>query len=120
MLIKEDVEFKDEKTEYRSGRTILVRDLKPREIIDYVANITGMNTEKIHLKNNRLTTQARALSVLLMKNLCNYKCHEIGEVLGNITVGRVSKLSSIGLQLIDEKEDYKYLIRQFIENHKIL
>jgi putative transposase len=116
---EKEVEFTDEKTEYRSGRTILVRDLKPKEIIEYVANITGTNSEKIHIKNNSLSTEAKALSVLLMKNLCNYKCYEIGKVLGNITVGRVSKLCSIGLQLIDEKENYRYLIKHFIDNHKV-
>jgi putative transposase len=118
-LLKDEIEFKDDKTEYKSGRKILVRDLDPKEIIEYVSSITGTNSEKVHLKNSRLTTEAKALSVLLMKNLCNYKCHEIGEVLGNITIGRVSKLCSIGLGMIDEKEDYKYLIRHFISKHKI-
>lgn len=117
LLINEEIEFENDKTEYRSGRKILVRDLNPNEIIEYVAKKTNTNPNKIYVKNSRYTTEAKALTVLLMKNLCNFKCVDICETIGNITVGRVSKLCNIGLQLIDDKLEYRDLISIFIKDH---
>lgn len=119
ILISKEIEFKNEKTEYRSGRKILVRDLNPKEIIEYVAKITNTNSECVHIKNSRNTTEAKALSVLLMKNLCNYRCIDICEIFGNITIGRISKLCSIGLRIIDEREEYRNIISKFIEEYAI-
>lgn len=113
-LINEEIEFTNDKSEYRSGRKILIRDLTPNEIIEFVSNLTNINSDKIHIKNNKSMTEARSLCALLMKNLCNFKCKEICEILGNITIGRVSKLCDIGINIIDENLLYKNVISEFI------
>lgn len=58
--------------------------------------------KKLHTKHCRERVEAKALLVLLMRSLCNLKCSKICRVLGNVTQGRVSRLSSIGIKLLDD------------------
>jgi len=76
-----------------------------------------MNISKIHLymKYSRGLVKAKALVVVLMRSLCNFKSIDISTALGNITQSRVSKLSSIGIELIEIEEDYKNIIEDFIK-----
>jgi hypothetical protein len=114
-LIK-DAEFTDEKTCYKSGRVILVRNFKKEDILDYVSGRTKVHVDKIRVKSSREAVEGKALCVLLMRGLCDYKCKDICEALGSITQSRVSKLCSIGLKLMDD-ERYKTVIRDFIEKY---
>ena len=111
-LIK-DIEFKDEKTEYRSERTILVREIKSEEIIKFIINKMGVSQIKLRSKHSKSVVEAKALLVFMMRSLCNYKCSNICRILGNITQGRVSMLSSIGIRLIDE-EKYSGIVEEFL------
>jgi len=113
--LKQDIEFEDEKTEYNSGRKILVRNFKPEDIIEFIAS--KMNISKIHLymKYSRKLVAAKALTVVLMRSLCNLKSSDISSTLGNITQSRVSKLSSIGIDLIGTDEKYEDIIYDFIK-----
>ena len=113
--ILKEVEFNDEKTLYKSCRKILVRNFIIDDIIQYVSNKTNIDKLNILMKNSKNTLEARALAVLLMRNLCNYKCSDICKVLGNITQGRVSKLCSIGLKIMNDNQLYKNMIIEFIE-----
>ncbi|MGH4138873.1 transposase [Clostridium sp.] len=112
---KDDIEFKDEKTDYRSGRKILIRNFKSNDIIEFIA--LKMNIPKIHfnIKYSRKLVHARALAVVLMRSLCNFKSSDISGVLGNITQSRISKLSSIGIDLIETNEKYENIIAEFIK-----
>ena len=58
---------------------------------------------------------AKALAIVLMKSLCNFTSSDITSVLGNITQARISKLSSIGIDLITEEKKYENIIGDFIE-----
>jgi hypothetical protein len=109
----EDIEFTNEGTEYRSGRTILVRDMKVDEIIKFIINKMGVSKVKLHSKHCKRVVEAKALLVFMMRSLCNFKCSSICMVLGNITQARVSMLSSIGIRLIDE-ERYRGIIEEFM------
>jgi len=113
--LKQDIEFEDEKTEYNSGRKILVRNFKPEDIIEFIAS--KMNISKIHLymKYSRKLVAAKALTVVLMRSLCNLKSSDISSTLGNITQSRVSKLSSIGIDLIGTDKKYEDIIYDFIK-----
>lgn len=116
---KQEIEFEDEVTEYRSGRTILVRNYKPEDIIEFVA--AKMNISKIALcmKGSRKLVHAKALVVVLMRSLCNFKCSTICDILGNITQMRISKLSSIGIELVIQDKNYINLVEEFIKNHRL-
>ena len=93
--LKEEFEFTDEETEYKSKRRIIVRDIKPEDIIEFVASKMNIPKVKIHMKYSRDLVEAKSLIVVLMRSLCNFKSNDICSILGNITQARVSKLSTI-------------------------
>ena len=113
--LKEEYEFNNEKAEYNSERKILVRNFSPQDIIEFIA--TKMNISKFHLnmKYSRKLVGAKALTVVLMRSLCNFKFSDISSILGNITQARVSRLSTIGIELIGAEERYENIIGEFIE-----
>ncbi len=112
----EDFEFLNEKTEYRSERRILVRDIDADEIIRFILSKMGVTDAKLHSKHNRSMVETKALLVFMMRSLCNYKCKDICRILGNITQSRVSMLSSIGIKLIDE-DRYKGVVTEFLNSY---
>jgi len=100
----EDMEFVNAETEYRSERNIIVRDTKPEKIIAYVAGYLKQNKRSIHIKHNPVHTKFRAISCFLMSCFCNITQKEICGIMGNITQSRVSKLSSMGMEIaLNEK-----------------
>ncbi|MBZ9689579.1 transposase [Clostridium estertheticum] len=113
--LKEEFEFKDEKTEYRSGRNILVRDFKPEDVMKFIA--LKMNISEFHFftKYSRKLVGAKALTVVLMRSLCNFKFSDISSALGNITQARVSQLTSIGIELIGTDKKYESITEDFIK-----
>jgi putative transposase len=111
----EDVEFQNEGTEYKSERKVLVRDFSADKIVDYIAAKMNVSKFKLYTKHNREIVEAKALLVLLMRSLCNFKCGDICRVIGNITQGRVSRLGCIGIDLISREEKYKRIVQEFIE-----
>jgi putative transposase len=113
--LKEEIEFEDEKTDYKSERKILIRNFKPENIIEFVASKMNISESQLYIKHSRKLTHARALTVVLMRSLCNFKSSDICSTLGNITQSRVSKLSTIGIELIGTEEQYGNIIADFIK-----
>lgn len=113
-LIKEE-EFENERTEYRSERKVLNRNFKTEDIIRYISEIMNINKFNLYLKYNKNLVNARALLVLLLRNLCNSSCKDICSILGNITQSRVSKLCYIGKDLVVSNDKYKNIISEFIQ-----
>ena len=113
--LKEEFEFKDEKTDYKSGRKILVRNFKSEDILEFIALKMNISKILLNFKCNRKIIAAKALVIVLMKSLCNFRSSDITSVLGNITQARISKLSSIGIDLITEEKKYENIIGDFIE-----
>ncbi len=112
--LKEEFEFKDEKTEYKSGRNILIRNFTSDDVIAFIA--IKLNISKLHLniKYSRKFVSAKALTVILMRSLCNFKFSDISRVLGNISQARLSKLSSLGIELIGNDKEYEGIMEDFI------
>lgn len=115
-FIKSDIEFKNEKSEYRSERVVLVRDHSPEKVIDFVTEYTGIEKRKVHFKNLREATESRALCVLLMRYYCNYTYKDICKVIGNVTLSTVSKLCSIAIGTIYGSKKYSNMIDNFLES----
>jgi len=113
--VKEEIEFENEETEYRSERKLLVRNFKCEDVVGFIASKLSILEIKLHMKYSRELVEAKALIVLLMRSLCNFKCSDICKVLGNISQVRVSELSSIGINLIDRNDKYKGIVKEFIE-----
>ena len=113
--LEQHIEFEDKKTEYRSERRILVRNLKPEDIVEFVAQKMNISKFHIHMKFCRNLVNAKALIVVLMRSLCNFKSSDITSALGNVTQARLSKLSTIGIELIGSDVKYENIIDDFLK-----
>jgi putative transposase len=113
-ITKEETEFEEEKSEYRSERKILVRDFNIDDVVKFVAEKFNIEKSLIYLKYHKETKHIRCILVLLLRNLCNASGKDICNFLGNITSSRVSKLSTLGVRLINDDERYKNVISDFI------
>ncbi|RXI38807.1 transposase [Clostridium tetani] len=121
--MKSELEFKDEKTEYRSERKVIARNFDPQDIIKFISKETGINEIMFYARNNKNSRKIKALASLLMRSLCNYTCRDICKVFGNVTQSTVSRLCYIGVELISTEDKYKNLINKFISensNSKII
>ncbi|MFT5872396.1 MAG: putative transposase [Clostridium sp.] len=115
--LNEDIEFENEKTDYKSERKIIIRNFKPEDILEFVTSKMNMPKAMISIKYNRNIVLAKALTVVLMRSLCNFKSSDICGILGNITPARVSKLCTIGIDLIGSNKKYENIIGDFIKCH---
>lgn len=113
------VEFKNEKSQYRSERVILVRDFPPEEILEFVSKCTGIDKRLLHAKSRREATEGRALCVFLMRYFCDFRHKDICRILGYISASRVSKLGSIGIRLAYEDIRYRNIIGDFLKQKTV-
>lgn len=111
--LKKEAEFIDEKTDYLSQNIKLVRNIEISKVIEYISKKMQIDPLLIYMKYSRDAMEARAMAVVLMRSLCGFKCSDICRVLGNITQGSVSRLSSIGVRLLD-CGIYRNIIKDFI------
>lgn len=109
-----DIELENEPTKYISYRKVLPRNFSTEKIMDFLKEKYGVSEESLRMKNSRKSTKHRAIFVLLMRCLCNYKHKDICAIIGNITQSRVSTLCSLGSKLAMEDEKYNGIISKFI------
>jgi len=112
--LKDSTEFKDEKSQYRSERRILVRNHTPESVLEFVSAKTGITKNTISAKYSRKCVESKALCVFLMRNLCDYSYKTICSVLGNLSQTRMSKLASMGLDTVYNSGKYKTLVEEFL------
>lgn len=110
-----DMEFSHERAEYRSERKILVRNISSDEVIDFVSSYTMLDKSYIHIKYIKDTAEMKALSALLMKCLCDMNEKDICSKMGNITQSHAARLYHKGIRLIEQKAEYKNIIRDFLD-----
>jgi putative transposase len=113
--LKEEMEFKDEKTEYRSGRNILFRTFTSEDVMAFIASMMNISKFNLNIKYSRKLVKAKALTVVLMRSFCNFKFSDISSSLGNISQARLSKLSNIGIELMATDKKYENIIGEFIQ-----
>ena len=65
--MKAHYEFEDEKTEYRSERTVLVRDFKPEEVEEFIQEYTKVEGKMLKWKYKREALEPRALCVFIIR-----------------------------------------------------
>jgi len=82
--------------------------------MEFIASKMDISKILLNIKYSRKLVDAKALTIVLMRSLCNFKSSDISSVLGNITQARISKLSSIGIELISEEKNYQNIIEDFI------
>jgi putative transposase len=113
---KAHYDFKDEKSQYRSERTVLVRDFKPEDIMNFILIYTNLERKNLKWKYKRDAKESRALCIFLIRYYCDFTYKQICELLGRLTLSRVSELSEIGLELIEKDERYKNIMEDFIKD----
>ncbi|WP_373899406.1 transposase [Haloimpatiens sp. FM7315] len=117
--LNKEIEFENENTEYRSEKVILTRDFDANKIMDFIAKETGIKKIMLYIKNKKNTVKARALTALLMRCLCDYKCKDICKTLGNITQSNVSRLCYIGVNIMLTNKKYENIIEKFISQKSL-
>lgn len=115
---KVDVEFKNEGSECRSERKILLRDVKPENIISFVSKYTNQNFN-IHIKFSHKHTDFKAVCVLVMRSLGNYTYKDICQFIGNVTISTIRRLCEKGYALVTEDARYTTLINDMIRELSI-
>ncbi|MGH4140662.1 transposase [Clostridium sp.] len=113
--LKEEIEFEDEKTDFRFGRKVLIRSFKLEDILEFVTTRTNISKAMINVKYKRNLAETKALIIVLTRSLCNFKSSDISKILGNISHSRVSKLSTIGIEFIGIKGKHENIIEDFIK-----
>ncbi|MFT5874995.1 MAG: putative transposase [Clostridium sp.] len=113
--MEEEIEQKHEKAVFKNERRIITRNFKPEDIVEFIISRLNLPKMKNYIKYSRNFVEARALTVVLMRSLCNFKSSDICAILGNISPARVSKLSDIGVEYIETKEKHKNIIEDFIK-----
>lgn len=109
--------FKNEKTTYNSERKLLIRNFTAENVIDFVSKQTKTARFKFHMKNNRNTIKQRSLAILLMRGFCDFKCSDICKSIGNITQSTVSNMCQLAINTIDEDENFRRIVDNFIEKY---
>lgn len=107
--------FQNEKTTYNSERRSIIRNCTPENVIDFISKHTKINKFKFYMKNNRDTIKERSLAVFLMRGFCDFKCSDICKSIGNITQSTVSNMCTIAINAIDNDENFKLIVDNFIE-----
>ncbi len=110
---KIDVEFKEEGSDCRNERRILVRDFSYEEIVKFISKY--INTcSNIRAKFTHKNTKLKALCIFVIRVLCNLSLTDICHELGNITISNICRLYNIGYSLITEEKEYENLIDDVI------
>lgn len=111
--LKKEIEFQNEKAEYRGERIVLYRKYKPEKVIDFVSKITSTERHMLHFKYCKSSSDFRALSVFLIRYFCDKTYKEICKVIGDLSQASLSRLCNIGLDLIKKESKYKNIINEF-------
>jgi REP element-mobilizing transposase RayT len=116
---KIDIEFKDEGSESRNQRTILLRNVNPIKVIDFISKYTKTDFN-IHIKFTHKNTDLKALSVLVMRSLCNFSFKEISNFIGNVTTSNLWRLCNKGYTLITSDIKYLKLIDDILSHYSLI
>ena len=118
--VKSHYDFKDEKTECKSKRCVLVRDFKPEDVVEFIEKYTNVDEKMLKWKYKREALASRALCIFLIRYYCNFTYKEICSIIGRLTPSRISELSGIGLQLIENDDRYKNIMEDFLKEKQTL
>jgi putative transposase len=117
--IGDKIDFINDRSEYRSGRNILIRDYSPEHIVSFITNYIK-TPFSIYMKHNHKNSELKAVCVVIMRSLCNFSLKQIASVLGNITSSNVSRLCEKGIKLITEKEIYMPIINELLKSSSVI
>jgi REP element-mobilizing transposase RayT len=111
---KAHYDFKDEKSQYRSERTVLERRFTPGEVMDFICSYMNVDKRMVQWKYKRGAKECRALCVFLIRYYCDFTYREVCGIIGRLTLSRISELCEYGLELMEKDERYKNIMQDFV------
>lgn len=117
---KDDMEFTNEKSEYRSERKILIRDFTPDQIANYISGYLNKEKYCIYYKNGSSEKDIRSIFVFLTRLLCGYTYKKIAEYMGDITISQVRNLFEQGFKILKSANKTNEIIRDLINIQKCI
>lgn len=118
--VKADLEFINEKSEYRSERKILVRDFTPDQIANFISGYLDKEKYCIYYKNGSSDKDIRGIFVFLTRLLCGYTYKRISEYMGDITLSQVRNLFEHGFNVLKSKNKTNEIIQDLINIQKCI
>lgn len=112
--VKLEMEFANEKSEYRDERRIIARNYTPWQIAEFVSKYTGQSIGNINIKGSKTSREFRSIVILMMKCMCNYTHKQICAAADNISMSQVSKLMYQGASLIRNDPKYQRIMIEFL------
>ncbi|KPU43842.1 transposase IS200 like protein [Oxobacter pfennigii] len=113
--IAADMEFMDEKADYRSERRVIIRSFTPPEVVDFVKHYIKDYDSNIIVKYTRTNMESKSLSALLLRSVCDMTQKDICSFMGNISQSHAAKLCARGIELLRKKSEYKNIITDFVD-----
>ncbi|MDP4089473.1 MAG: transposase [Bacillota bacterium] len=110
-------EFCLEKSEYRSERNIIFRNVSPDMIVKYISKESGIYFNP-HLKHSRKNDEFKALFVIIMRSLSNHSLKEICTYISNTTLSNIWRLSEKGFNLITGNIKYTNMFNELVGTYK--
>ncbi len=90
-------------------RKISYRNKSLQDIWKILLQNFNVDENCINIKYNKKGTKIKAMFVLLARNFCNSSYREISNFTHNISEAQLSKLCSLGTQLVMDSEEYNKL-----------
>ncbi|GAA0123937.1 MULTISPECIES: transposase [Clostridium] len=109
-----EMEFENDKSEYRSEKVILLRNCSEKEISNFVCKKIGIEEIELNFKYKRKSRLAKAIYVVFLTQFCGKSQKEICGILHNITQSNVSVLCKYGIELIIQDKFYQAMLDELI------
>ncbi|KPU45142.1 transposase IS200 like protein [Oxobacter pfennigii] len=116
--ILSDIEFENELNDYWSQKSLYLREQTAVDVAQQMSEKIGFKKIMLSMKSNSKATEYRSLYVLFLRAFCDLKYVDICRVIGNVTQSRVSKLCSIGVDLLQSNDKYRSIMNDIFENCK--
>ena len=110
-LIQYLEEFKNEQIEYRSYRSILLRNKNPQEVITLIAQKLGIDDVNIIMhKWKRSSMEFRKITAYILTTFCGIGINEACRYFNNITASCCARLCNDGYNILKQKYEIKRLL----------
>ncbi|HBN83418.1 MAG TPA: transposase [Clostridiales bacterium] len=119
LLERVDSFIHKEPYEYHSERYVYKRDIEPEAIIQAVAEKFDIpEQDLIKVKYDRSLSHIKAISVFLIRCLCNFSYKDISKVIGNLTLSQIAKLNNKGFKMMNHPH-CKDLLSAFLKKRRV-
>lgn len=106
--------------EYRSERYAYKRNISPETVLQAVAEKFDIPEQDIiKVKYDRSLSPVKAITVFLIRCLCNCGYKEIGKIIGNLTLSQIAKLNNKGYRLMNHPK-CKELLSSLFNASKVM